>query len=88
MPNKKTSVFRVFGDELGREVSFIDVTVSGTDLEGQIYFEEKVDGNETPEKWVFDAESLGELHEDDCDGDLVPSDDCSVCNVCFYSPCS
>jgi len=26
--------------------------------------------------------------EDDCEGTLVPSDDCSVCNVCFFSPCA
>jgi hypothetical protein len=26
--------------------------------------------------------------EDDCDGTLQPSDDCAVCDVCFFSPCS
>lgn len=26
--------------------------------------------------------------EEDCDGTLQPSDDCAVCDVCFFSPCA
>jgi len=26
--------------------------------------------------------------QEDCDGTLQPTDDCSMCDECFYSPCA
>lgn len=63
MPNNKTSGFRIFGDELGREVSYIDVTISGTDRSGQIYLEEIVSDGSTPEEWIFTDDEISELFE-------------------------
>lgn len=53
--------FRVFGDVLDREESYLDVSVSGVDEDGDIYLAEGGQGGET---WEFDAEEIADLHDD------------------------
>jgi ribonucleoside-diphosphate reductase alpha chain len=36
---------------------------------------------------VIEGESA-ECPKDDCDGTLQPTDDCSMCDECYYSPCN
>ncbi len=76
MSKNKKNGFRVFGDELGRNEAWVDVNVSGTDREGNIYIEE-VSSKDTPEEWSMGADRLGELYEDDL---IVASDEIPVEN--------
>lgn len=54
------SGFRIFGDELDRAESYVDVTVSGTDKDGNIYLE---DG--AGESWKFSPREIADLHDED-----------------------
>jgi hypothetical protein len=36
---------------------------------------------------VVEGESA-ECPQDDCEGTLQPTDDCSMCDECYYSPCN
>lgn len=53
--------FRVLGEELDREESYLDLTVDGVDEDGRIYLAESgTDG----EVWSFDADELEGLVDD------------------------
>jgi len=53
--------FRVFGDVLDREDSYLDVTVGGVDETGNIYLVEPGTGGET---WSFTAEEIADLYDE------------------------
>jgi hypothetical protein len=59
MPSQST--FRVFGDVLDREESYLDISVSGVDTDGNIYLEESGADGET---WSFTPEEIREFHEE------------------------
>ena len=58
----KESGFRVFGEILGREESYLDVVVDGVDEDGRIYLTEENAAN--GEVWTFTADRLEELHDE------------------------
>lgn len=54
-----------------------------------LYTRGEISDTAAVELGVVDEEGEGATcPKEDCDGTLEPSDDCSVCDVCFYSPCS
>jgi ribonucleoside-diphosphate reductase alpha chain len=54
-----------------------------------LYTQGQISDSAAVELGIVEYEGAGvECPEEDCDGTLIPSDDCSVCNECFYSPCS
>jgi ribonucleoside-diphosphate reductase alpha chain len=54
-----------------------------------LYTQGQISDSAAVELGIVESEGAGvDCPEDDCDGTLIPSDDCSVCNECFYSPCS
>lgn len=55
----KQSGFRILGDELDRDESYLDVSVDGVDGDGKIYLKAQ-DG----ETWELTAEQLGTLYQD------------------------
>ena len=56
----KQTGFRVFGDVLDREDSWVDVSVAGVNSDGEIYLEEKNgDGS-----WTFTADRLERLNDE------------------------
>ena len=57
----KENQFRVFGGELREKDGYVDVTVSGIDGEGSVYFSEDNGGRE----WSLSSEKVSELIDDD-----------------------
>jgi hypothetical protein len=56
----KESGFRILGEILDREESYLDVTVDGVSETGQIYLTE---GGTDGEVWSFSADRIAELYE-------------------------
>jgi hypothetical protein len=71
----KETGFRVFGDELGREESYIDVEITGADRAGNIFITEVVSDGSTPEEWTLSNDELQQLFKENL---IVGSDDIPV----------
>jgi hypothetical protein len=56
----KENGFRVFGEVLDRDESYVDVDVDGVDPEGNVYLVEQGDKGEA---WTVPIEKIGEYHD-------------------------